>query len=741
EAYTNQEVPFEKVVEAVAKDRDLIRNPIFQVMFILRNTPDVPELRLGNLNLSRASHQHTTSLFDLTLYFTETDHGLQGTIEYSTDLFEANTISRMAEHLKELLQSILTQPDQKIGSMNILPAREAILLSQFHTSSSAYPADKSILDLFLDQVKQRPESIAVVFGNDELTYKDLDDRSNQLAHYLQKKGVTEGMLIPVCVERSTEMIVSILGILKSGGAYVPLDPAYPDDRISFMLQDTEAGIVIISKANKAKLQTVPGIVLIEPDGADAAAIRAELSAEIKRKAEADQLAYVIYTSGSTGRPKGVLVNHRNVVSLVKGVDYVKLDEEDSLLVTGSPSFDATTFEYWAMLLNGGRLILCNEEELLDSVRLKNLIRENRVTTMWFTSSWFNQLMETDRFTFEGLKTILVGGEQLSEGHIRKFRKQHATIKLINGYGPTENTTFSLTYEIGDAVKGSIPIGRPLSNREAYVLDRYHKLLPIGVAGEICVGGAGLSRGYLHRPELTAEKFINHPFSQDGAARLYKTGDLGRWLPDGNLEYLGRMDEQVKIRGYRIEPGEIESVLVQGGFVRHAVVVTKSDGRSGKRLVGYVVATEEEFSKEKIQSYLITKLPEYMVPTLWVELAQIPLTANGKVDRDLLPEPEVNSQIGKGHTVPETEVEEKLLKIWQELLGVERIGMHDNFFELGGHSLMAMRIVAHIEKDFSVSIPIKLLFQLTTIRDLSRYIQLHMSSNSEQSTVAFKVLDV
>ncbi|MEJ6981955.1 non-ribosomal peptide synthase/polyketide synthase [Pedobacter sp. P351] len=617
-------------------------------------------------------------------------------IHYGEDYFSEREIELLAERLVYIIEQFSTALNHKIGSLDILPGAEMAQLSTFNTSDvSSYTPEYSILDLFHSQVVMRPDSIALVSGPDVLSYRDLDNRSNQLGRYLLSKGMGKETLVPLCMDRGIDMLVAILGILKAGGAYVPLDPSYPDERISFMLQDTGASIALSSMAYRSRLESGDNLLIIEPDGKDAEAIGTASAESLGKTAAPQDLAYVIYTSGSTGLPKGVLVEHRNVVSLVKDVSYVNFSEKDGLLVTGSPSFDATTFEYWGMLLNGGRLILCSEEDLLDSVELKKLIRHNQVTTMWFTSSWFNQLMETDSTLFEGLKTILVGGEQLSESHIARFRELYRSTRIINGYGPTENTTFSLTYEI-EEVNGPIPIGRPLNNRQAYVLGSNHSLLPVGVAGEICLGGAGLSRGYLNRPELTAEKFIDHPFNKEGV-RLYKTGDLGRWLPDGNLEYLGRLDEQVKIRGYRIEPGEIENVLLQSGLVRQALIAAQPDGRSGKRLVGYVVVAEQPFGKEMAESYLLARLPEYMVPTLWVEMPQIPLTANGKTNKAALPQPDLSLNTSNSYTEPQTELQNTLVKIWQDLLGLQKIGIHDNFFELGGDSILAIQLVSRIRR--------------------------------------------
>jgi acyl-CoA synthetase (AMP-forming)/AMP-acid ligase II/acyl carrier protein len=429
------------------------------------------------------------------------------------------------------------------------------------------------------------------------------------------------------------------------------------------------------------------------------------------------------------------------VSLVKGIDYVTLNSSDVLLSTGSFSFDATTLEYWGMLLNGGQLIVCNESRLLNSKLLKQEIKQHGVTKMWFTSSWFNQLVETDIDLFEGLHTILVGGEKLSEQHIKQVNLAHPSLTIINGYGPTENTTFSLTFNITDSGnRNSIPIGRPLNNRYAFILDTSHNPAPIGVAGEIYLGGAGLSRGYLNQPELTAEKFLSNPFSPLKGDRLYKTGDLGRWLEDGNIEYLGRLDDQVKIRGFRIELGEIENVLQQNDMVRHAVVMVKEDKERNKRLVAYIVP-EGLFDRDSVQAWSKSKLPEYMVPSFWVLLESLPLTPNGKVDKKALPDPDANFLVTRKYVAPRNELERKLVEMWQDLLKVDRVGIEDNFFELGGHSLLAMRMISYIERDLLLSIPIQVLFKFTSISDLSKYLDIQAGANSEEKNTNYQVVDI
>jgi amino acid adenylation domain-containing protein/non-ribosomal peptide synthase protein (TIGR01720 family) len=719
EAYENQEAPFEKVVDAVVQKRDMNLNPLFQVMFVFQNTPLVPELRLEDLSLSSEDTGVVTTLFDISLFVQEALSGLNVRLEYRTDLYTPETIGRMLSHFHELLKSIVQTPQQAISELSILAANEKNDLLSLSGKKQLNISNENIIALFHTQVRQTPQSVAITFDESEITYQELNQRSNQLARYLLEFGIFADTLIPICMSRSIDLMVGILGILKAGGAYVPIDPDYPHERIAYMLRDTKAEVVLTTSSYLDRLIPESGLNLIAVD-TDREKILKKSDANLDVLISSKQLAYVMYTSGSTGRPKGVLVDHGNVVSLVSNIDYVSFSKQDTLLVTGSPSFDATTFEYWSMLLNGGRLVLAPEEYLMDSNQLQLLIQKNHVTLMWFTSSWFNQLADNNPEVFSGLQTILVGGEKLSKQHIQKIKKVYPVLKLINGYGPTENTTFSLTYAIDDVEYAfSIPIGRPIINRQAYIVDEFFNLVPEGVTGEILVGGAGLSRGYLNNEQLTNEKFIQNPFTNDGS-KLYRTGDLGRWLPDGNIEYLGRKDDQVKIRGYRIELGEIETIIGQSNLVKQVVVISREDGYGTKSLIAYIVP-EEKFDKEAVQRFLRGILPDYMIPAFWVELDSVPLTANGKTDKKALPDPDASELLNERYMAPSNEVEVKLSVIWQDLLQLSQVGINDNFFELGGHSILAMRLIAAIRKELKVELSVRELFAYPTIANLAAYI--------------------
>ncbi|KIO77620.1 hypothetical protein TH53_08200 [Pedobacter lusitanus] len=655
---------------------------------------------------------------------------------YNEEILDEVYVKQLTRHFKQVLLQIISLEKKKIAELQLVEGDDQKqLLHDFNQTFSAYEREYSIISAFSEQVNKTPAAVALVFEGEELTYTELDEYTNQLAHYLIEQGITPGMLIPVSMDRSMEVMIAILAVLKAGAAYMPVDPAYPEERIRLMLAESESPVVITTKNHADRLNTLgAGIKSICMDNLKYLIYNQSVtSAEVALSAA--HLAYVIYTSGSTGQPKGVKVTHGNVVSLVHGVDYVSFDPQDVLLSTGSPSFDATTFEYWGMLLNGGRLILCNEQTLLDPTLLKREIQKHSVNKMWFTAGWFNQLVETAIGTFESLSVILVGGEKLSAKHVRKLLQTYPEINVINGYGPTENTTFSLTYPIKPGFNDNIPIGYPLSNRTACILNEQQQLVPLGVVGEIYLGGDGLSAGYLNRPELTAEKFILHPFPAKPGEKLYRTGDLGKWLPDGSIVYEGRIDEQVKIRGFRIELGEIETVLQQSAFVSQAVVTVLADEDGGKRLIGYVVP-QGDYDQDKVMESLREQLPDYMMPGLLIAMEQFPLTANGKVNKKELPAPGAESLTVKAYVAPRNETEETLVQIWQKLLKIEQVGIYDDFFTLGGHSLLAIRLIGTIRDKMGLELTVKSMFDNTTVASLSAYL---LNSGDQAVLPAIKAL--
>ena len=722
EAYAHQEVPFEKVVDAVVKERDMSRSPLFQVLFSLQNTPDVPELKLGNLRLITEGREHVTSKFDMTVVLSETSTGIRGTIEYATDLYKGETIERMISHYINLLGSIVTSPENQLSYLGMLSiAEEERLLIDFNDTQVAYPNDKSIAALFQEQVIKTPEAIAIIFEEQQVTYQALNVRSNQLGRYLQERGVNAGTMVPVLLERGIDIVVAILAILKAGGAYVPINPDYPADRISFMLDDTGGRVVVTSGKLKGTLSKTSGINMILLDD-DWEQISRLPNTNIVSDVSGNDLAYVIYTSGSTGQPKGVMVEQRSVVRLVKSTNYVQISESDTILSLSNFSFDGSVFDIFGALLNGASVVILSTEALVDLRRLSQTIEKNNVSIFFITTALFNSLIDTEFFNFEKLRYILFGGELVSLNHVKRFKAYKIATKLVHVYGPTENTTFSSYYVVDeiDEVLGTIPIGRPISNTDIYIFDKDQRLQPVGITGEICVGGAGLARGYLNRPELTEEKFVRNPYSQEAGSRLYRTGDLGRWLPDGSIEFLGRIDDQVKIHGFRIELGEIESALNECRLVHQAVVLSRQDVNRTNRLIGYVVP-EGEYNKQAIISYLQTRLPEYMIPGLWVEMDSFPLTRNGKIDKKALPDADITDLVSNVYVAPRNETEQALARIWQQLLGLERVGIYDNFFEIGGHSLLAMRVVSSVRRELNIELNIRNLFVFPIVADLGAHL--------------------
>ena len=640
---------------------------------------------------------------------------------YNTDLLEQAYVEIIRDQFEQVLLQIAEGQATALRDIQLLTAaQEHQLLIAFNATQADYPKDKSVVELFEEQVKRNPEALAVVFENNELSYEELNERSNQLARYLQKKGVKAKMLVPICIERSLEMVIGILGILKAGGAYVPIDPEYPQDRISYMLEDTGANLVLSSKAGQEKLNKATTAAVIALDG-DWDQIEKEKSSNLQTNISPAQLAYVIYTSGSTGQPKGVMIGHQSLINYLSNSKTRYINDAEGgagSFIHLSYTFDASLTGLFMPLLSGKYMVIgsgAGAEVFTD----ENLEKYAPYDFIKITPSHVGLLPAAFKSSNGSWLTgkLVIGGEALRLSQLEPLTEENIDVEVINEYGPTEATIGCSTYSFStlglhEFTQNEVPIGKPVSNAKIYILNNNQELSPIGVKGEICIGGAGLARGYLNLPDLTNEKFIKDPFSEEAGARLYKTGDLARWLPDGNIEYLGRIDDQVKIRGYRIELGEIESVISQSGLVQQAVVLAKEDNSGNKRLVGYVVPSGT-FDKQAVQNYLGTKLPEYMVPGLWVELESIPLTANGKIDKKALPDPELTDMVNE-YVAPRNETEAKLAEIWQELLEVDEIGIEDNFFDLGGHSLLAIRLVSAVRKAFGAELPMNDVFDYPTI---------------------------
>ncbi|MDU0954961.1 amino acid adenylation domain-containing protein, partial [Bradyrhizobium sp.] len=568
-------------------------------------------------------------------------------------------------------------------------------------TAAAYPQDVCVHELFEAQAERTPDAVAVVHEDRRLSYAELNTQANRLAHHLRKLGVKPDDRVAICIERSIDLVAAELAILKCGAAYVPLDPAYPAERLSFMIEDCEASLVLTARG-----AVLPeGLEVHSIDVGDVLRVAGDDSNPgVSRDSGSD--AYIMYTSGSTGTPKGVVIPHRAIGRLVINNGYADFNASDRVAFAANPAFDATTMEVWAPLLNGGCIVVIEQEAVLDPLQLSDAFQQQRVTAFFVTTSLFNHYVKVSPQLFAGLRFLLTGGERADPQCFRKVISGAAPRHFIHCYGPTETTTFAITHEITevDERAGSIPLGRPISNTHIYILDAYGEPAPIGVAGEIYIGGAGVARGYLNRPELTAARFVEDRFSGEAGARLYRTGDLGRWLGDGTIAYLGRNDFQVKIRGFRIELGEIEARLSEHAGVRDVAVVAREDAPGDKRLVAYYVS-DAAIGAEQLRGHLAARLPDYMVPAAYVHLDRLPLTPNGKLDRKALPAPEGTAFAAQAYEPPQGETEEVIARIWSELLGVERIGRHDNFFALGGHSLLLAKMQVRLSQaGLSLSIP-------------------------------------
>ena len=739
-AYAHQDVPFEQVVEDLRPERNLSYTPLFQVMFAWQNAYREP-LTLPGLALTPIELERGTAKFDLILSLgeitTKTAAGSQTTItggfEYNTDLFEAETIRRMIGHFKALLRGILTEPAQSIAELPLLTDRErAQLVGDWNNTQTNYPRELCIHQLFEEQAGRFADQPALIMpavessGGEaqQLTYQQLNARANQVAHHLRRRGVQPGQLVGLCAERSLELIVGLLGILKAGGAYLPLEPGYPAERLRFMLEDTQVSVLLTQQALVDQLSD-QAAQLICLD-ADWPAIAAESVENLPNQVSPDYLAYVCYTSGSTGRPKGACIPHRAVVRLVKETYFARLDAAEVFLQFAPVPFDASTLEIWGPLLNGARLVIFPPH--LPSLReLGQVLTDYQVTTLWLTSGLFHQMVDDHLEGLRSVRQLLAGGDVLSVPHVQKVFQELDGCQLINGYGPTENTTFTCCHSIGATEKlgQSVPIGRPIANTQVYILDDYLNPVPIGIAGELYIGGDGLAQAYLNRPALTAERFVPNPFNQEAGSRMYKTGDSVRYRPDGTIEFLGRIDNQIKLRGFRVELGEIEAILTRHATVQDTVVIMREDqlasGQRDKRLVAYVVSEADD--PETWRQYLRQKLPDYMIPAEFVFLSELPLNPNGKVDRHALPEPAASGLMRVSEILgPRDPVEVQLNQLWSEVLQVEQIGLRDNFFDLGGHSLLAVQLVTHIEQEMTVKISPATLFQHPTIEQLAEAIR-------------------
>ncbi len=714
EAFAHQDVPFEKLVDELQPVRDLSHAPLFQVAFVYQNMPMHP-LELPELTFTPLEFDSGIAKYDLAMIMVEEGTRLRGSIEFNTDLFNASTIRRMIQHFQNLLEAILTDPDQPVGSLDFLSAEEKQrMLVEWNQTDVPFPAEKVVHQLFEEVVDQNPDQIALVFEDQLLTYGEVNRRANQMAHFLRENGVGPEQIVGICLERSPELIISLLAVLKAGGAYVPMDPIYPADRLEYMVHDSGMSMLITQQSLAEKFPRFEGKLLL----IDREQERLERypSGNLPLNVVPENLAYIIYTSGSTGQPKGTLLQHKGLVNVARVM--IKDYEEGPgkhILQFASISFDASASEIYPALLSGATLHLATRDALLSVSELTEILQSQKITNIVFPPTMLSVLPGE---SFPDLQTVVSAGEACTWEIARTWAPNR---KFLNGYGPTE-TTIATTWFVVDRLDigtNTVPIGSPIQNYRVYLLDDYLNPVPIGVPGELYVGSVGLARGYLGRPDLTAERFVPNPFDDTPGSRLYRTGDLVRYLPDGNMEFVGRVDFQVKIRGFRIELGEIEAILRQHPEVQDVVVIAREDNPGEKKLVAYVVAKENrEIAIAELRNFLKERLPDYMVPAAFVQLETLPLTNSGKVNRRALPKPEYDrSELMAEYVPPKTPEEKILAEIWSQVLGVKQVGIHDNFFELGGDSILSIQIIARANQA-GLQLTPKQIFEHQTIAELA-----------------------
>ncbi|MEM7583893.1 MAG: amino acid adenylation domain-containing protein [Acidobacteriota bacterium] len=725
-AFDHQHLPFEKLVEELQPERSRHQNPLFQVVFAHQNVAR-PWRSGGGPELRPLAAQETLEPFEMTLYCWQRPEGFELSWHYRRALFDATTVRRMAEQLGALLAAMVESPDRPCATVALLSAAQRHqLLHDLNDVRTEYPRQDSVLDLFAAQLAATPDANALDFDDAKLSYSELEAEANRLAGHLAALSVRRGVAVGILVERSARMVVGFLAILKAGGAYVPLDPEYPAVRLAFMLEDTGAPVVLVEKASRERLARLAGaaVRLVCFDG-DREAIAERSAGAPKLRLSGEDLAYVIYTSGSTGRPKGVAVPHRAIVRLVRETNYIDLGPSDRIAQLSNASFDAATFEIWGSLLNGASLLGVPTEVVLSPPTLAKTLREEDVTALFITVALFNQVARQDPEAFAGIRHVLVGGEAVDPHWVREVLTAGAPLRLLNVYGPTENTTFSTWHRIREvaAEATNVPIGKTIANSTLYVLDRALAPVPLGVSGELFLGGDGLAWGYLHRPALTAESFLPRPLNEMGGERLYRTGDLARRNRTGDVEFFGRIDHQVKLRGFRIELGEIEAALVRHPRVRNATVLIHPGATGEKTLVAWLAADEPSPAAGELRGFLRESLPDHMVPARFVCLDELPLTPNGKVNRKALATQLLPEEPGSAEAVTYGEPTEEILAgIWAELLGRRKVAVDENFFELGGHSLLAIQLMSRVRELFQVELPLQELFEGPTVAELARAVQ-------------------
>jgi amino acid adenylation domain-containing protein len=722
DALSHQELPFEKLVAELLPDRETNRNPLFQVMFSLRGEGG-GGLHLAGIDVEPLGIPIEVAKVDLSLFISESARGLRCHLNYNTGLFAGDSALAMLGQFRELLADISASPDKPVSALRLMgDAERTRILHDWNDTAREFPRSQPLGALFSAQAARTPAAVAVRDDRAELSYAELERRSNQLAHYLIACGVEPDQPIGLAVSRSVDLAVGVLGIIKAGGAYLPVDADYPRERQQFMLEDARVQVLVTESGHATRLDSHGRRVvdLLR----ERRAIETQPDTMPAVRLTGDNLAYVVYTSGSTGKPKGVCIPHRAVSRLVVNTNYVQLDGRDWVAQLSNISFDAATFEIWGALLSGATLEIFARNVLLSPEAFRGQLVARRISALFVTTALFNRLVAWSPNVFAGVDTVMVGGETLDVAPVSKVLAADKPRRLLNGYGPTESTTFATWHEItpADVALRSIPIGRPISNTQAYVLDASLNPVPAGIAGELYLGGEGLARGYLDQPDLTAQKFIASPFA--AGERLYRTGDLARWRADGTIEFIGRTDKQVKIRGHRIEPGEIEAQLNRHESIDSSLVLVAGNGSEDKRLVAYIVPAESRpVDVAEVRDFLKARVPGYMLPVAVVTVPAWPLTPNGKIDRAALPDQAAATARATVGLSPRNQTELHLCKIWEDLLGVEEVGVRDDFFALGGHSLLAVSMFDAVERLFGKRIPMDTLwYEGGTVETLARILR-------------------
>lgn len=719
-------LPFDKIVKALQPERIQGLNPFFQISFSWINNFTIP-MDLGGITGERVTIPKSVSSFDITFFMWENGDLIEGEIEYNIDLFSHDTIIRLRDNFLTLVKNLVENPESSIGSLPMISDEDRRMIDSFNETQTIYPRDKTIIQLFEEQVELFHNKKALVFNDFTLTYGELNEKTNQLSRALRNLGT--GVNDPVCIllDRSADMIVAIFGILKAGGAYVPIDPDYPRQRKNFIIKDS--GCKILITKDKYIKEIDDEIVKLSFDSLD---LNIFEKSNIEGINGPTDVAYIIYTSGTTGTPKGSLIPHRGVVRLVKHSCYIEFTPEDNVLLVAAIVFDASTEEIFGALLNGSTLFIADKATILDPKELGELLAENNITLTDIGAGLFMQIAESHSEIFYKLKILILGGEVLSAPHVNKVRKMNPSLIVFNAYGPTENSCNSTAYKIEKDFDSNIPIGKPICNSTAYIFDKYMNYQPIGIIGELYVGGDGLSKGYLNRDDLNKKSFVDHPYFP--GKRLYKTGDLARWIPDGNIEFFGRMDNQLKIRGIRIELEEIESVLCEIEGIKEAVVKPIKLSLNDIRLVAFLNVIEDfRVDYKLVDTKLRSKLPSYMVPSVFKTVDSFPITINGKIDRKalLIDFTEFNTEEKEAYLEELSATQLKILKIWQDLIKIKSIGIDENFFDAGGTSFLAMQVVDRIEKEFHINLSLRSFFESPQIRSLAELTDLKINSAKSQ----------